>query len=106
MLGDLLGERGGDQHAAVELQQFVVGEPVSSLVSRKGLTPGLVASEELRNVQPARIEDASLHVAHCDNACATLLHDASGMGPDVTKPLYGHGCVPNVELEVTKGFQW
>ena len=102
--GDLLGERGGDQHGAVELQQFVVGEPVSQLGITEGLAPGFVACEELRNVQTARIVDASLHVAHCDNACATLLHDASRMGPDVAEPLYGHGCVPNVELEMAKCF--
>src|SRR4029077_4435031 len=105
VLGDLLGERGGDQHAAVELQQFVVGEPVSQLSIAEGLTPGLVARKKFRNVQTARIMNASLHVAHCDDACATLLHDAGGMGSHVTKALYGHGGVPNVELEVTKRFQ-
>src|SRR5437660_3211379 len=102
--GDLLRERGRDQHGAVELQQFVVGEPISQLGITEGLAPGLVASEELRNVQTARIVDASLDIAHCNNACATLLHDASGMGPDVAEPLYGHGRVPNVELEVAKRF--
>ena len=39
--GDLLGERGGDQHAAIELKQFVVGEPVSQLGIAKRLAPAL-----------------------------------------------------------------
>ena len=100
MVSDLFGKRGGDQDGAVELQQFVVGEPVSQLSVTEGLAPGLISCEELRNVQTARIVDPSLHVAHCDNTCAALPHDTSGMGTDVAEPLYGHGCVSNIELEV------
>jgi hypothetical protein len=60
--------------------------------------------DQLRNVDPFGIVDATFPIGHRDDLCADGGKQLGGDRSDVAKTLYGNRCALDVEAEMLGGF--
>ncbi len=98
--GDLVLQRGGDQHVAIDGQELLVGDRLAAGVAfdQVGILAGI--GQHVTGVKSIRVVQAAAHVADGDDPGALILQQISRDRTDVAEALHSHPRALDRDIQV------